>query len=103
MYSTIFVLSSIEIHGRKREEGGGCCCWERGGGLHWGLWWGRGHQYTAAKLMPFFSLLTEKQSVVAYWQGRIQEVKMDLSILRIICFKKKKQKTKKNHPGCAVT
>lgn len=72
----------------------------REGGLHWGCGvcvCGGGHQCTAAKLMPFFLCSgTEKQSVVAYWQRRIQEVKMDLSILGIICYKggeKKKQKT----------
>lgn len=55
MYSTIFVCSSIEMHGRKGEqrEGGGCC-WEWGcdagsggggvEGLHWGLWGGTSAQ-----------------------------------------------------------
>lgn len=60
-------------------EGGGVTLGDAG--------WGEGHQRTAAKLMPFFfSAQAQKSRAVADWQGRIQEVKMDLSIQRIICF-----------------
>lgn len=74
---------------RERGNDGG---WERtwrGATLGDDGWRG-GHQHTAAKLMPFFLSLSaqaQKSRAVADWQGRIQEVKMDLSIHRIICFK----------------
>lgn len=65
-----------------------------GAGRGWGGYtgdagWRGGHQHTAAKLMPFFFSLhrLRKSRAVADWQGRIQEVKMDLSIQKIICFK----------------
>lgn len=52
-----------------------------------GCWVGKGalaHScYTNAF---FFSAQAQKSRAVADWQGRIQEVKMDLSIQRIICF-----------------
>lgn len=62
MYSTIFVFSSTEMHGKERKSDGGL---GEGGGVTLGdAGWGEGHQRTAAKLMPFFFLCTgsEKQS-----------------------------------------
>lgn len=68
--------------GERGTWGGG---WGYTGGMC-GRVVGGGHQCTAAKLMPFFLCSdTEKLSVVADWQGRIEEVKMGLSFLGIIC------------------